>query len=79
MGRGSICLQNKKDYKTKSATVEPMQVLLMTYLSWKGWMRGDANNRWLFASMELLSGRLTSIKDLYGYEKLYDSLINFVF
>lgn len=44
--------QNKKDYKERSTTVEPMQGLMANIFELdRCWMRGDANNRWLFAAM----------------------------
>jgi len=44
--------QNKKDYKKRSTTVEPMQALIKDIFELERcWMRGDANNRWLFAAM----------------------------
>jgi hypothetical protein len=44
--------QNKKDYKKRSTTVEPMQGLVNNIFELERcWMRGDSNNRWLFAAM----------------------------
>jgi len=43
---------NEKDYKKRSTTVEPMQGLVKEIFDLETcWMRGDANNRWLFAAM----------------------------
>ena len=44
--------KNKKVYKQRSYTVEPMQGLLKDIFELERcWMRGNANNRWLFAAM----------------------------
>jgi hypothetical protein len=44
--------KNKKTYKQRSYTVEPMQGLLKDIFELERcWMRGNANNRWLFAAM----------------------------
>lgn len=44
--------ENKKEYKQRSTTVEPMQGLVADIFDLdRCWMRGDANNRWLFAAM----------------------------
>lgn len=44
--------QNKKDYQKRSTTVEPMQGLVKDIFELERcWMRGDDNNRWLFAAM----------------------------
>jgi hypothetical protein len=44
--------KNKKLYKQRSYTVEPMQGLLKDIFELeRGWMRGNANNRWLCAAM----------------------------
>jgi len=43
---------NKKDFKKRSVTVEPMQGLIDNIFDLERcWMRGDDSNRWLFASM----------------------------
>jgi hypothetical protein len=43
---------NKKDYKERSTTVEPMQGLVADIFELERcWMRMEANNRWLFAAM----------------------------
>lgn len=44
--------QNKKDFKERSTTVEPMQGLVKDIFDLGiCWMRGNNNNRWLFAAM----------------------------
>ena len=44
--------KNKKVYKQRSYTVEPMQGLVKEIFELERcWMRGSANNRWLFAAM----------------------------
>jgi hypothetical protein len=44
--------QNLKDYRKRSTTVEPMQGLVNNIFELERcWMRGDSNNRWLFAAM----------------------------
>lgn len=44
--------ENKRDYKKRSTTVEPMQGIVKEIFELEScWMRGDANNRWLFAAM----------------------------
>ena len=44
--------KNKQDYKERSTTVEPMQGLVADIFELERcWMRGEANNRWLFAAM----------------------------
>ena len=44
--------KNQKDYKERSTTVEPMQGLMADIFELERcWMRGEANNRWLFAAM----------------------------
>lgn len=44
--------QNKKDFKKRSVTVEPMQGLVDNIFDLERcWMRGDDSNRWLFAAM----------------------------
>ena len=43
---------NMEDYKQRATTVEPMQGLVKDIFDLDTcWMRGDANNRWLFAAM----------------------------
>jgi hypothetical protein len=47
-----LTTQNKRDYKKRSTTVEPMQGLVANIFDLdRCWMRGDRNNRWLFAAM----------------------------
>jgi hypothetical protein len=44
--------QNQRDYQKRSTTVEPMQGLVADIFDLERcWMRGDRNNRWLFAAM----------------------------
>jgi hypothetical protein len=44
--------KNKKAYKERSITVEPMQGLVADIFELERcWMRGEVNNRWLFAAM----------------------------
>jgi hypothetical protein len=44
--------QNQRDYQKRSTTVEPMQGLVADIFDLdRCWMRGDRNNRWLFAAM----------------------------
>jgi hypothetical protein len=44
--------KNKQVYKQRSYTVEPMQGLIKDIFELERcWMRGNANNRWLFAAM----------------------------
>jgi hypothetical protein len=44
--------KNKKDYKDRSTTVEPMQGLVANIFALERcWMRGEVSNRWLFAAM----------------------------
>jgi hypothetical protein len=43
---------NKKEYKERSTTVEPMPGLVADIFALERcWMRGEVNNRWLFAAM----------------------------
>ena len=43
---------NVRDYRKRATTVEPMQGLMKEIFALDTcWMRGDANNRWLFAAM----------------------------
>ena len=52
MIRAMLTTQNKKDYKERSTTVEPMQGLLADIFELnRCWMRGDVDNRWVFAAM----------------------------
>lgn len=44
--------RNMKDYKERSTTVEPMQGLMADIFELdRCWMRGNVNNRWVFAAM----------------------------
>jgi hypothetical protein len=44
--------RNMKDYKERSVTVEPMQGLVADIFELdRCWMRGNVNNRWIFAAM----------------------------
>lgn len=44
--------QNRKEFRKRSTTVEPMQALVKDIFELERcWMRGDDNNRWLFAAM----------------------------
>jgi hypothetical protein len=44
--------QNRKTYRQRATTVEPMQGLVKELFDLETcWMRGDASNRWLFAAM----------------------------
>jgi hypothetical protein len=44
--------RNMKDYQERSTTVEPMQGLMADIFELdRCWMRGNTNNRWLFAAM----------------------------
>jgi Transposase DDE domain len=44
--------ENKSEYRKRSTTVEPMQGIVKEIFELDTcWMRGDGNNRWLFASM----------------------------
>jgi hypothetical protein len=44
--------KNKRLYRQRSSTVEPMQGLVNEIFALETcWMRGNANNRWLFAAM----------------------------
>lgn len=44
--------KNRKDYKERSTTVEPMQGLIADIFELERcWMHGEVNNRWLFAAM----------------------------
>lgn len=52
MIKDMVTKKNKEDYKQRSTTVEPMQGLMDDIFELERcWMRGDANNRWLFAAM----------------------------
>jgi hypothetical protein len=44
--------RNKKDFRQRGTTVEPMQGLIDNIFELERcWMRGDDSNRWLFAAM----------------------------
>lgn len=44
--------ENKSEYKKRSTTVEPMQGIVKEIFELDNcWMRGNVNNRWLFAAM----------------------------
>lgn len=44
--------RNRKEFRERSTTIEPMQGLVKEIFELERcWMRGDANNRWLFAAM----------------------------
>ncbi len=44
--------KNRRVYQERAVTVEPMQGLVKDIFELEHcWMRGDANNRWLFAAM----------------------------
>lgn len=52
--RQMLTVQNRRDYKQRSAIVKPMQGLVEDIFDLERcWMRGDAFNRWLFAAMGL--------------------------
>lgn len=52
MIKDMLTKQNKKDYQKRSTTVEPMQGLVKDIFGLERcWMRGNNNNRWLFAAM----------------------------
>lgn len=52
MIRQMLTKKNIKDYKERSTTVEPMQGLIAEIFDLdRCWMRGDNNNRWIFAAM----------------------------
>lgn len=44
--------ENRSDYRKRATTVEPMQGMVKEVFELDScWMRGNANNRWLFAAM----------------------------
>lgn len=44
--------ENKSDYRKRATTVEPMQGVVKEIFELDNcWMRGNVNNRWLFAAM----------------------------
>lgn len=66
MFRDMLTPANRKAYKERSTTVEPMQGLMADIFELdRCWMRGDANNRWLFAAM----GTAVQIAQLRAFEK----------
>jgi hypothetical protein len=57
---------NRRAYKQRSTTVEPMQGLMADIFDLdRCWMRGDASNRWLFAAM----GTAVQIAQLRAFER----------
>ena len=55
---------NRKEYKKRSITVEPMQGLVADIFELERcWMRRNVNNRWLFAAM----GVAVQIAQLHAY------------
>lgn len=64
MIKNMLTKKNKAEYKQRSTTVEPMQGLLDDIFELERcWMRGDANNRWLFAAM----GIAVQMTQLHAY------------
>lgn len=58
--------ENVKEYKRRSITVEPMQgVIADLFELERCWMRGNVNNRWLFAAM----GIAVQIAQLHAYRE----------
>lgn len=52
MIKDMLTARNLKDYQDRSTTVEPMQGLVKDIFELdRCWMRGNDNNRWLFAAM----------------------------
>ena len=52
--RTTWTLAHRKIYRQRSVTVEPLQGLIKSLFDLKTcWMRGNANNRWLFAAMRV--------------------------
>ncbi len=57
--------KNRKDYQKRSTTVEPMQILVDNVFELERcWMRGTANNRWLFAAISVT----VQIAQLHAYQ-----------
>jgi hypothetical protein len=57
---------NRKQFRKRSATVEPMQSLVKDIFELERcWMRGDDNNRWLFAAM----GIAVQIAQWHAYQE----------
>lgn len=64
MIKDMLTKRNKQDYQQRSTTVEPMQGLMDDIFELERcWMRGDVNNRWLFAAM----GIAVQIAQLHAY------------
>lgn len=64
MIREMLTTRNKKDYRKRSTTVEPMQGLVDEMFELERcWMRGNESNRWLFAAM----GVAVQIAQLHNY------------
>lgn len=58
--------ENIKEYKRRSVTVEPMQGIIADLFELERcWMRGNVNNRWLFAAM----GIAVQIAQLHAYRE----------
>lgn len=65
MIKDMLTKQNKRDYKQRSTTVEPMQGLIDNIFELERcWMRGNVNNRWLFAAM----GVAVQMAQLHAYQ-----------
>lgn len=63
--KNMLTKKNKIIYKHRSTTVEPMQGLVADIFELdKCWMRGNVNNRWLFAAM----GIAVQMAQLQAYE-----------
>lgn len=57
--------RNKREYRKRSTTVEPMQGLVDDIFELERcWMRGEKNNRWLFAAM----GVATQMAQWHAYQ-----------
>lgn len=55
---------NRNEYRKRSVTVEPMQGLIADIFDLERcWMRGNRNNRWLFAAM----GTAVQMAQLHAY------------
>lgn len=64
MIKSMLTKRNRKDYVKRSTTVEPMQGLMDDMFELERcWMRGDSNNRWVFAAM----GIAVQIAQLHAY------------
>ena len=54
MIKDMLTRRNRKDYRHRSTTVEPMQGLMdQMFELERCWMRGNSSNRWVFAAMGL--------------------------